>query len=362
MHMSPSQVPPSAAPLADARLSAVLSRDWRADGGFVYAVITTGVYCRPSCPSRRPKPSNIRFFDHPDDAERAGFRPCQRCAPREAGTTTIRAVERARAWIDTHGDEPATLATLGRVAGLSPFHLQRSFKRLTGMTPHEYAASRRALALRDGLRQGESVTGAVYDAGYGSSSRAYERASAQLGMTPGAYKRGAPDTHIAFHVADSALGRVLIAATDRGLCRVAFGASDAQLTRDLAREFPGATLEPRAEALGGWVREILDRIEGAEPHIDVPLDVRASAFQWRVWRALQAIPPGVTRSYAAIARTLGRPTASRAVARACATNPVAVVIPCHRAVRSNGTLGGYRWGTARKAGLLDGEAAGRKRA
>jgi len=340
------------------RWAAVQARDWRRDGTFVYAVTSTGIYCRPSCPSRRPARANVRFFDQPADAERSGFRACLRCAPRERATADIRAVERARAWIDRHLDQPVRLATLARVAGLSSFHLQRTFKRLVGVTPREYAAAHRQQALRQTLRAGRKVTDAIYEAGYGSASRAYSEAE-RLGMTPGAFRRGGQGQRVFFDIAPTPAGLLLVAATARGLCFVAFGESEAALARRLAAEYPNAALERAPDRLRDWVDELLKRVADGDRRIALPLDVRATAFQREVWRALSRIPPGDTRTYAEVARSVGRPSASRAVARACAANPVAVAVPCHRVVPARGGPGGYRWGAERKAALLEVEKTAR---
>lgn len=339
----------------DPRWASIQARDWRADGEFVYAVTTTGVYCRPSCPSRRPKPRNVRLFANGDEAERAGYRACKRCEPRQKTSAPTRAVERARDWLEAHHAHPdskITLKTLARVAGVSPYHLQRSFKRLTGLTPREYLAARRTVALKAGLLTQSSVTEAIYDAGYSSSSRVYEQADARLGMTPDTYRRRAAGVRIAFDVVTSPLGRLLVAATSRGLCRVAFGSRDEELESELSREFPEAALHRSPKALRRWTRELLRRMDGEEPRLVLPLDIRATAFQWKVWTALSRIPRGGTRTYKELAAEVGRPRAVRAVANACASNPLAMVVPCHRAVRSDGALGGYRWGIARKRRLL----------
>ncbi len=345
-------------PSSDPRWGAVQARDWRADGDFVYGVTTTGVYCRPSCPSRRPKPGNVRLFSTVDEAERAGYRPCRRCTPREKLSASARAVQRAREWLEAHHANPdskVTLNALARAAGVSPFYLQRIFKRFTGLTPREYLAARRTIALKAGLREQSSVTEAIYEAGYSSSSRVYEQADARLGMTPDTYRRRAAGVRIAFDLVASPLGRLLVAATPRGLCRVAFGRQDDQLEAELFREFPEAVLHRSPKSLRRWTSELLRRMDGEEARLDLPLDIRATAFQQKVWTALRRIPRGATRSYAEVAVAVGRPKAPRAVAKACASNPVAVVVPCHRVVRSDGGLGGYRWGIGRKKRLLDRE-------
>lgn len=341
--------------------TAVESRDSRFDGRFVYAVASTGVYCRPSCPSRRPKRQSVSFFAAPEEAERAGYRACRRCRPRATGPTDPeRSVERARAWLDAHLDEPVTLAELGEAVGLSPWYLQRTFKRLTGLTPKEYASARRLERLKSHLKKGDDVTTATYEAGYGSGSRVYEQSDARLGMTPATYRRGGQGTTIRYRIADSPLGRMLVGATDRGVCSVTFGASDAELEAGLRKEYPNARLERgEDEKLETWTSAIVHHLEGDDPRLALPLDVRATAFQWRVWKALQEIPRGETRSYGEIAASLGRPGAARAVARACASNRVALAVPCHRAVRGDGDLAGYRWGTERKRRLLDMEKQAR---
>lgn len=341
--------------------AAVEARDSRFDGRFVYAVASTGIYCRPSCPSRRPNPRKVAFFSTADEAEGAGYRACRRCRPRSAGPTDPeRAVERARAWVDAHLDEPVTLAGLGEAVGLSPWYLQRTFKRLTGLTPKEYASARRLERLKSHLKKGDDVTTATYEAGYGSGSRVYEQSDARLGMTPATYRRGGQGAAIRYLVTDSPLGRMLVAATDRGVCAVTFGSSDAELAAGLGREYPNAEIREAGDAtLESWTEAILHHLEGEDPRLSLPLDLRATAFQWRVWRALQEIPRGETRSYGEVAASLGRPGAARAVARACASNRVALAVPCHRVVRGDGDAGGYRWGEDRKRRLLEMERQAR---
>jgi AraC family transcriptional regulator of adaptative response/methylated-DNA-[protein]-cysteine methyltransferase len=348
-----------AAPVDDTRWAAVAARDRSADGRFVYAVTSTGVYCRPSCPSRRPRPDRVRFYGNPDAAEAAGFRACRRCRPRDARTSTEQAVDRARAWIDTHPDARPSLDRLARVTGLSPWHLQRIFTSAVGMSPRAYARARRASALKRELRR-TSVTDAIYAAGFGSASRAYEDAPATLGMTPGAYRRGGHGERIVFGTAATPIGVVLAAATSRGLCTVALGDDAKALEGALRAEFPKAEIVRDRSRLAQALATLRDAAAGEPPRAALPLDVAASAFQQRVWRALQAIPPGQTRTYAEVARAIGRPTAARAVARACATNPVALVVPCHRVVPATGGPGGYRWGSDRKEKILAREARARK--
>jgi AraC family transcriptional regulator of adaptative response/methylated-DNA-[protein]-cysteine methyltransferase len=338
--------------------AAVIARDRRHDGEFVYAVSTTGIYCRPGCPSRHPLRRHVRFFATPDDAESAGFRACLRCRPREAVTPADRAVEAARTYLETHVDERVSLAELAREVGLSPHHLQRTFKRVMGVSPRQFAAALRADRLKRALRAEGSVSRATYEAGYSGSSRAYDAAETHLGMTPAAYRRGGRGVRIRFATAATRLGRLLVAATERGLCAVTLGDDDDALERALAEEYPEAVREraggadDRDAELRGWVRAIVRHIEGTEPALTMPVDVAGTPFQERVWDALRTIPYGATRSYAQVAAAVGAPTAVRAVASACARNHVALVIPCHRVVRSAGGAGGYRWGTERKRALL----------
>jgi AraC family transcriptional regulator of adaptative response/methylated-DNA-[protein]-cysteine methyltransferase len=335
--------------------SAVEGRDRRFDGRFVYAVRSTGIYCRPSCPSRRPARANVAFYGDAAAAEAAGFRACKRCQP-HAGivqTGSAAAVRRAAAFIDAHVDERITLARLGREASLSPFHLQRLFRRELGVSPHEYQQARRIDRLRSQLRRGETVSRATYEAGFGSPSRVYEQAAPRLGMTPAVYRRGGQGLNIRFAIVGSPLGRLLVATSASGVCAVSLGDSDAQLERRLRAEFPRAGIERDDGSLAEVTNKVLAHVRGEGHAHDLPLDVRGTAFQQQVWRALLAIPYGETRSYAQVAAAIGHPRATRAVARACATNPVAVVIPCHRVIRSDGGLGGYAGGVERKERLLE---------
>jgi AraC family transcriptional regulator of adaptative response/methylated-DNA-[protein]-cysteine methyltransferase len=343
-------------PAEDARWTAVAERDRSADGRFVYGVTSTGVYCRPSCPSRRPRQDRVRFYPDPDAAEAGGFRACKRCRPRDARSSTEQAVDRARAWIDAHPDSRPSLDRLARVTGMSAWHLQRVFTKAMGLSPREYARARRATALKRELRR-TSVTDAIYAAGFGSASRAYEDAPAQLGMTPGAYQRGGDGERIRFSTVATPAGVVLAAATARGLCKVALGEDSGQLEEALRAEFPKAAIVRDRVGLREALAALRDAAAGRAPAAPLPIDVAATAFQRRVWRALQAIPSGETRTYSEVARSIGRPAAARAVARACATNPVALVIPCHRVVPAAGGTGGYRWGSERKKKLLAKEAA-----
>lgn len=338
---------------ADPRWDAVVARDSRHDGQFVFAVATTGVYCRPSCAARRPRRENVQFFARPEAAEQAGFRACLRCRPKAiSGNRELDSVKSICRFIEQHLDEPLTLDRLGKEFHQSPFHLQRRFKAALGVTPREYADSCRLRTLKRNLQAGDSVTRAMYDAGYGSSSRLYERTASQLGMTPDKYRRGAIAASIRYLCADSPLGRMLIAATDRGICAIQFAASDGELLEGLKREFPFAARKSDGGGLQSWVSALLQHMRGKNLDSSLPLDIRATAFQRRVWAYLQSIPFGKTKSYSQVAKAIGNPKAHRAVARACATNPVAVAIPCHRVVREDGSLGGYRWGLERKKTLL----------
>ena len=338
----------------DPRWNAVLARDARHDGQFVFAVSSTGVYCRPSCAARRPRRENVEFFRAPEAAEQAGYRACLRCRPKaQRGNRESDSIKEICRFIEQHLDEPLTLGRLGEEFHQSPFHLQRRFKAVVGITPREYADSCRLRLLKRNLQSGNSVTRAMYDAGYGSSSRLYERTASQLGMTPDKYRRGAIAATIRYACADSPLGRMLIAATERGICSIQFGRTDGELIEGLKREFPFAARKSDEGALQPWVEALLSHMRGEELESSLPLDIRATAFQRKVWRYLQTIPFGATKSYQQVAKAIGQPRACRAVARACATNPVAVAIPCHRVVRQDGSMGGYRWGIERKKTLLE---------
>jgi AraC family transcriptional regulator, regulatory protein of adaptative response / methylated-DNA-[protein]-cysteine methyltransferase len=336
------------------RWNSVVARDSAHDGEFVFAVSTTGVYCRPSCPARRPRRENVTFYSHPAQAEQAGFRACLRCRPRSvSGNPQSDLAKEICRYIEQHLDEPITLKSLGTAFGQSPFHLQRRFKAVLGITPREYADSCRMRLLKRNLQAGNNVTRAMYDAGYGSSSRLYEKTAAHLGMTPDKYRRGAIAASIRYTCAGSPLGRMLIAATDQGVCSIQFAGSDGELLEGLKREFPFAVRKADERGLKAWVEVLLSRMAGRELNAALPLDIRATAFQRRVWSYLQSIPFGATRSYGQVAKAIGQPSARRAVARACATNPVAVAIPCHRVVREDGGISGYRWGVERKKTLLE---------
>lgn len=335
---------------------AVEAHDARADGKFVYAVRSTGIYCRPSCSSKRPAREQVRFYASPQSAERAGFRACRRCRPQEAARQA-QAVQSVCTYIQEHLEETLDLKTLGEQAGMSPAHLQRIFKRMLGLTPKEYADACRMERFKKHVKEGEPITEAMFEAGYRSSSRLYERAAAQLGMTPGVYRKGGKGMRIGYTIADCPLGRLLVAATEKGLCAVSLGETDACLEALLKAEYPAANLARDDEGLTRWIESVQGYWQGEPFSRDLPLDVQATAFQWRVWTQLQVIPYGSAVSYGQVAKALGQPGAARAVARACASNPVALVIPCHRVVREGGALGGYRWGLARKQALLEHEKA-----
>ena len=333
------------------RWHAFEARDAGYDGRFVVGVRSTGIYCRPSCPARRPLRQNVVFYPVGEVAEREGYRPCRRCKPEEV-LPQARAVEQASRYIEAHVDRHVTLDELGEVVGVSPHHLQRTFKRMLGISPRAYADALRLGTVKEGLRERGDVTTAMYDAGYGSSSRLYERAPGQLGMTPGAYRRGGEGMAIGYTVVDSRLGRMLVGATAQGVSAIYLGDDDAELEAALHAEYPEAEITRDDAGLDDWVADIVAHLSGRLPHLDLPLDVQTTAFKRRVWEALREIPYGTTRGYAEVARQIGQPTAVRAVATACATNPVAVLVPCHRVVRADGTPGGYRWGTERKQALL----------
>ena len=329
----------------------VLSRD--ASANFVYAVASTGIFCRPSCPSRRPAPTNVRFFSDPAGALAAGYRACKRCVPlgeRDEAATVAKLCR----YLAAHRDRAVTLADLAKVARSSPFTVQRKFTRVLGLSPRAYQAQLRSTSMRRSLSTpGASITGAIYEAGYGSSSRFYEQAATDLGMSPTRFRERGLNETIRFATARCELGLLLVAATDRGVCSVMLGDDAAALETLLRQQFSAAKVVADAPAMANQMAAILSTMSEHPAAVDIPLDVRATAFQARVWQALREIPRGETRSYAEVARAVGQPSAVRAVARACATNPVAIAVPCHRVIGSDGSLSGYRWGTERKKKLLE---------
>jgi AraC family transcriptional regulator of adaptative response/methylated-DNA-[protein]-cysteine methyltransferase len=352
---SGSNIPASAA----ARFwRASISRDARADGTFVLAVQSTHIYCRPSCPARRPLRRNVVFFRTGEEAEKQGFRACRRCKPNEiAGPVAL--VEAASRELATLGEDTVRFGALARKLGSTPATLRRAFLQVTGLRPRELAEALRLARFKKMLRDGKRITDALYETGYGSSSRVYERSNAQLGMTPATYRKGGKGMKIGYSITKSALGKVLVAATDRGVSAVYLGDADAKLVEELHEEYPRAELSAAGDSFEKWVKEIVERVEGKPPRVELPLDLQATAFQRRVWQELQQIPRGSTRTYSQVARALGNPKAVRAVARACATNPVSIVVPCHRVIREDGNLAGYRWGLSRKEQLLAQERATR---
>ena len=332
------------------------------DGAFVYAVRSTGIYCRPSCPSRRPHRKQILLFVQPDAAEQAGFRACRRCHPRQARSSPqTNLIRRVCSEIEGNADGTLSLRNLAERIGLSAAHLQRTFRQAMGISPRQYADALRVARFKSELRKGKDVTTALHEVSYGSASRLYEKSDAHLGMTPATYRRGGRGMNISYTIAPCSLGRVLVAATQRGISAVSLGDRDSDLVAALHKEYPRAEIRCGSREHSKWVRAIVRHLDGSNPRLDLPTDVVATAFQRRVWEALRSIPRGATRTYAEVARSIGQPRAMRAVARACATNPAAIVVPCHRVVRTDGTLGGYRWGLERKQSLLDRERRTAKR-
>lgn len=337
----------------ETRWRAVATRDASLDGIIFYGVRSTSIYCKPSCPSKRPAREQVRFFNSHDEAEAAGFRSCLRCRPRAipALDAQTELITRACRLIEESTDT-LSLKELGAALNVSPYYLQRTFTKIVGVSPRQYALAHRVKQFKTNIKDGGTVTGAMYDAGYGSSSRLYEKSDAELGMTPASYARGGRGAKINYTTVACELGRLLVAATARGLCAVRLGDSDAELEAALREEFPEAKIEKDSASLGAYVEAILQHLAGEESGLRLPLDVRATAFQRRVWSYLQSIPYGEVQSYGEVAARLGQPSAVRAVARACATNGLALVIPCHRVVRSGGEAGGYRWGIERKHALI----------
>ena len=343
---------------ADPRWSAIAARDASADGQFFYAVATTGVYCRPSCAARLPRPENVSFHLSTAAAEQAGFRACKRCTPDQPSLAERRSEQIAELcrYIENASEMPS-LAQLAEHAGLSPHHLHRLFKSATGVTPRAYAAAQHARRVRAQLPESPSVTAALYGAGYSSSRQFYAVASQRLGMTPSEYRAGAPQVEIRFAVGVCSLGQVLVAASERGVCAILLGDSPAVLASDLAARFPRARLLEGGAEFQEQLQSVIAFVDRPAAGLDLPLDVRGTAFQERVWQALRAVPAGVTTNYTELAQAIGAPRAVRAVAGACAANPLAIAIPCHRVLRSDGNLSGYRWGVERKRELLAREQA-----
>ncbi|MEO8457291.1 MAG: bifunctional DNA-binding transcriptional regulator/O6-methylguanine-DNA methyltransferase Ada [Chloroflexota bacterium] len=340
----------------------VTNHDTSMDGVFFVAVKTTGIYCRPSCRSRTPLRKNVTFLTTADECEAAGFRACKRCRPRELlADTRPELIREACDYLENDPDAVVSLMPVARKYNVEGDYLRRLFKRTLGVTPREYAASHRALRLRHGLRDGASVTQAMYDAGYPSSNRLYEKADSHLGMTPAAYRRGGRGMAIGYEIVDSALGKLLVGATERGICTLRLGDSEEKLEESLRREYPHALIARRPDSTG-WIQDVVGFLDGREVRLDMPVDIQATAFQIRVWRALRAIAYGETKSYSQIAREIGNPKAARAVAQACAHNPVALIIPCHRVIQNDGGLGGYALGVHRKKKLLTMESAHREEA
>ena len=358
MKITPKNPTHAAAALEDPRWAVLAARDPQADGKFFYGVRTTGVYCRPSCPSRLPRPENVSFFESSAQAEAAGFRPCKRCQPHQAALSEQYAalVAESCRLIESSERQPG-LAELAEHAGMSKYHFHRVFKLVTGLTPRQYGAAQREQRLRQEIVQASTVTDAIYSAGYGSNSRFYASASQALGMTPTRYRRGGMETTIRFAIGECSLGAILVAQSEQGLCAIMLGDEPEELARLLQDRFPQAELVGGDREFEQTVAQVIGFVEAPRIGLDLPLDVRGSAFQQRVWRALQQIPAGQTASYSDVASRIGAPKAVRAVAQACAANPLAVAIPCHRVVRTDGSLSGYRWGVERKRLLLEREAS-----
>src|SRR5215467_13036540 len=350
------QVVPIDSRAAEQYWKATVARDSRSDGVFFLGVKSTHIYCRPSCPARRPLRRNVEFFRTQRDAEQHGFRACLRCKPNEISANTA-LVQKAASLLATNNDEGVRLNGIAKELGTSTSRLRRAFGQVTGLSPGELAEALRLNRFKKLLRQGSKIADALYETGYGSSSRVYERSNAQLGMTPATYQKGGKGMKLGYTIAHAQLGKVLVAATERGVSAVYLGDSEAKLLDELREEYPKAEIALAKNGLEKWVKEIVWRTEGNPPKQELPLDLLATAFQRRVWQELQRIPLGKTRTYAQVARAVGKPSASRAVARACATNPVSVVVPCHRVIRGDGNLAGYRWGIERKHQLLRTEKA-----
>jgi len=351
----------------DAIITAIMTRDRSADGRFVYGVRTTGIYCRPSCPARNPKMENIRLFELPELAEAAGFRACRRCRPDlvKIADPALSLTRQVCRMIEQHLQGPdagkLTLQQMAANTGYSEDHLARSFRKILGLSPLEYYDNRRVARFKENIRAGETVSEAAYGAGFGSSSRLYEKARARLGMTPASYAKGGAGAEIAYAIVDCFLGRMLIAGTRHGVCAVYFGPDDRALLRELEEEFPKAEIAADIGRLADWAAKIVHFLEQKTVTVpDIPLDMYGTAFQRRVWQALLDIAPGETKTYRDLAAEIGAPNAARAVGRACATNPVSLLVPCHRVIGTDGKLHGYRWGLERKESLRQWEASAAK--
>jgi AraC family transcriptional regulator, regulatory protein of adaptative response / methylated-DNA-[protein]-cysteine methyltransferase len=334
--------------------TAALARDPTADGSFVFAVRSTGIYCRPSCPARRPRRTQVAFYTDPDQAEQSGYQPCKRCKPR--GTLPppkTQLVSQACSYIDTHLEERLTLSNIGTHVGASPFYLQRTFKKILGISPREYVDARRLTRVKHSLKNGETVTQALYKAGFTSRSRLYEKTHNSFGLSPGEVRRGGSGYQIEYTIIDCPLGRLLLGTTQRGVCAVCIGDSDIEVETALSEEYPLAEIRRADNDTFKWASEFAEYFAGQRSLEDLPIDVVATAFQWKVWKKIRSIPYGRTTSYAEMARTLGTPRGARAVGRACSTNPVALLVPCHRVIGVDGALHGYRWGVNRKKSLLE---------
>jgi AraC family transcriptional regulator, regulatory protein of adaptative response / methylated-DNA-[protein]-cysteine methyltransferase len=335
-----------------AKWRAVVARDASKDGTFVFGVRSTGIFCKPSCPARHPHIEQVLFFASPNDAERAGFRACLRCHPRGEVPTRTGQIQRVCDYVKANLDKKHTLSSLSLEAGLSPFYFQRTFKKLLGVSPREYIKALRLEKMKRSLRQGETVTNALYGAGFSSRSRVYEKPPRHLGVDPGIFRRGGEGLEIRYTIVDSPIGRVLLGATSKGLCAVCIGASDQAVETSIREDYYAAHVYRADDDMREWAEEFSRYFKGHGLPSDLPIDVQATAFQWKVWKQIQAIPYGKTTSYTEIAQTVGRPRAVRAVANACANNPVAIIVPCHRVVGKKGDLRGYRWGLKRKETLL----------
>lgn len=337
------------------RWEAFAARDPQADGHFFIGVKTTGIFCRVVCPARLPRRENVVFFDTWQEAEAAGLRACKRCAPRDDSAETHRQAVVAACQVLDEAERAPSLADLAGQADLSPFHFQRVFKRIVGLSPKQYYLARRTERLREALPGAGSVTGAIYDAGYASSGRFYAQSQHSLGMKPSAYRKGGAGMEISYAIRSSALGLMLAAATRDGLCLICFGERAADLEQELHRRFPRARIAADGGDFKTWLEKVLRYVENPAGRLDLPLDIRGTVFQRKVWAALREIPSGATRTYSQVAEAIGSPRAVRAVANACADNNLAVAVPCHRVVRTDGGLGGYRWGLKRKQALLEKE-------